>query len=514
MNGWTVEEMFDTEVLVVGGGLAGLHAAWASTRAGAETAIISGGKIGSSGASAISMSVHRFAPAHPKARREHLAHIIDAGRGLNDPRLVKELVNQAEIIPGHLAQFIPDLDIKTINLDGRDFPYFAASPQKRGVALSRPIRRHLEGKPGLTLIEGWTICHLEPDGPGWLTWFMRGRTLRPVRTKALVLATGGYLGLFAHNSGTGDLVGDGLALAIEAGLPVMDMEMVQFYPYRIRSPRMCDIFPDIFSHGARFLNEDGQRFMDGFPRKELENRDVLAREIYQQGGAVLDLSGCDLNFLRQETPRLHKLHEDFSGTKFRVYPLAHFTMGGLRIDAQGRTERPGLMACGEIAAGIHGANRLAGHALSETLIFGLQAGRSAAEHALGQTADAPATSLKNPPPVLPHLGEDDLNAEITAVKELMWRQVGLIRSEGGLSKALEKVEELLSNLKTFRPARPRAWVTLKSALTVAEVVINSAILRKESRGAHFRSDYPGEDDDQRGNYYYRNGAYIFAAPAE
>ena len=513
MNGWIVEEPLTTEVLVVGGGFAGLHAAWASARAGAGTTIISGGKIGSSGASAISMSVHRFAPAHPKAKKEHLARVIESGQGINDPRLVEELVSRAEIIPDHLEQFVPDLDLKTINLDGRDYPYFAASPQKRGVTLSRPIRKSLEALDGLSLIEGWTICHLESEGPGWLAWFLRGRTLRPVRTKALVLATGGCLSLFAHHSGTSDLVGDGLALAIRAGLAVMDMEMVQFYPYRIHSPRLCDIFPDIFSHGAQFLNEDGQRFMENFPNRELENRDVLAREIYKQGGAILDLSQCDPDFLRTETPRLYKLQADFPEARPRVYPLAHFSMGGLRIDTQGRTDRPGLLACGEIAGGVHGANRLAGHALSETLVFGLNAGRAAAEYSMGLMGNGSAADLKKPPQVLPDLGSDDLSPEIASVRETMWRQVGLIRSEQGLTRALAKIEELTRRLPEFKPSIPRAWVTLKSALTVAEVVINSAMLRRESRGAHFRSDYPGEDAAQRGNYYCQDGEYLFATPA-
>ena len=514
MNGWTVEETLSTDVLVAGGGFAGMHAAWAASRAGAATLLVSGGKIGGSGASAVSMSVHRFAPGHPKARREHFLHMTEAGWDLNDPRLVEELVARAEIIPDHLANFVSDLDIKTINLDGRDYPYFAASPRKRGAALGRPIRKHLEEMNGLTLLEGWSICHLEEENHGWQVWFMRDRALKPVRAKSLVLATGGYPGIFAHSSGTADLVGDGLALAMEAGLTVMDMEMVQFYPYRIRTPRVCDIFPDIFSQGAEFLNENGRRFMEDFPGKELENRDVLAREIYKQGGAILDLSRCDPDFLRTETPRLHKLKEDFPDVPLRVYPLTHFSMGGIRIDAHGRTGRPGILACGEIAAGVHGANRLAGHALSETLVFGLNAGKAAAEYALGVLEHQPGPDLKTPPAVLPELGEDDPGSEISAVKDLLWHQVGLIRTEDGLTGALARVEERIHRLPEIKPARPRTWLTLKSALTVAEVVINSAILRRESRGAHFRSDYPGEDSTQRGNYYYRDGQYLFANTAK
>ena len=278
-------------------------------------------------------------------------------------------------------------------------------------------------------------------------------------------------------------------MALRLGLPLTGMEFVQFYPYRIYSPRRADIFPDVFEHGAVFRNERGERFMDApeYPAKELENRDVVARAMFGQKEVRLDLSGCDLAYLEQECPNIYAMYAEDPARPLLLRPVAHFFMGGVPLRPDSSTAVGGLFVCGETAGGLHGANRLAGSALTETVVFGHAAGRSAAADSR-PGASVPEPVLERAAATLPEPGEDELDDLRARLREMMWKNVSLLREESGMEEALAGIREIGGELAHRRPRSLREWSELRNMLAVAEAVTRAALERRGSLGAHYRSD--------------------------
>ncbi|MDR1656814.1 MAG: FAD-binding protein [Deltaproteobacteria bacterium] len=509
MVGWTFDtQTLEGDVLVIGGGFAALHAALAAAENKVSVIVASKGRLGYSGASAVSMSVHRFGPGPYEALEKYAHFMLDSGYGLGQPEMIRTFVAEAPGIPEYLSRFKLELEIKTVEIEARTYPNFVASPSKRGMTIGRSIRPAVLEAPNVSVWENWAVADLKPVGSGWLAWLEKDGQLKPVAAKAVVLATGGALGLYAYHSGTPELLGEGLALAFELGCCLRDLEFVQFYPYRIYWPKICDIFPDIFDHGAKFLNGDSIRFMNDYPKKELENRDVLAREIYRQAQTSLDLSEADHDFLQKETKKLYNIYQKFPDKRLLVRPVAHFTMGGICVDGDGQTARPGLLAAGEIVGGLHGANRLAGHALSETVVFGRRAGQAAARWAAG----VESVDLTNrPTPNLPSPGDDEPKALLKQLKNTMWAKAGLIRDEKGLQEGWAELEELRRKFSHLRPRNLQSWLSLNRALTVADLMVKAALLRRESRGAHFREDFPNTSEQYRGSFVFKGSKVCFEA---
>lgn len=497
-----------TEVAILGGGLAAMHAAMSALDEGARVAMISSRRAGASGTSSVSMSVHRFATGLEPAG-EYEARMADAGAGINSPRLLAEFTRRSPEIVPVLQRCLPRLAVRETEIAGRMRPNFASTPTKQGSVLTRALRQVLGGRPNVAVHDNMELLALEPSAAGWRVWLL-GKS-GPVRleTRAVVLATGGFPALFQCHSATPELLGAGLAVALRQGLALRDLEFVQFYPYRISSPRICDIFPEIFRHGARFLSPSGRRFMESYPRRELENRDVLARAIAAEGEARLDLSRCDREYLRRETPRLLRLWDSFPGEPLTVRPLAHFTMGGVATDADGFTGREGVYAAGEITGGLHGANRLAGHALSETVIFGRNAGRGAARCALAHPAENAEAAEPLLPAWLPGPGPDDARPVLETIRTLMWSSLGVTRSAAGMASALTALEALEARLASMRPRDLSSWLAAANGRLLARAAIRVAQSREESRGAHYREDFPEEAERFRGSFYCRGDAIWF-----
>lgn len=508
MAGWRISGKAEAvDVLVAGGGMAGMHAAFAAASAGAKVLVASQGGVGRSGASSVSMSVHRFATGGERPG-EYEHYMVDAGAGVNCPGRVAELVRRSPEIPGFVGDFIPEPSVKTRDVGGREIPYFVSAPTKQGGMLTRAARQTLLAHERIAFAEGMTIAHLEPlAGGGWLAWFVRNGELHAAAAAAVVLATGGFPALYLRHSATPELSGGGLGLALRLGLTLMDMEFVQFYPYRIYAPRICDIFPDIFEHGARLLSLDGVRFMDAYAKKDLENRDVLAREIFKLGEVRLDLEQADRSYLARETPRLLHLWELFPDRPLLVRAHAHFSMGGVCIANDGSTGLDGVFAAGEICGGLHGANRLAGHALSETAVFGRNAGAAAAAYAKGRAARPPAAII--PPAWLPEPGDGDAAPLMDTLREALWQHVGVVRNASGLATAAAIALRVADEADAMRPANAAEWLAVRNGAAVAQAVIAAATLRRESRGAHYRDDFPAADAALCGNYYHRGGEVWF-----
>jgi succinate dehydrogenase/fumarate reductase flavoprotein subunit len=359
-----------------------------------------------------------------------------------------------------------------------------------------------------------TLCF--EDGVGRITAF-RPRTGEWLRlsARAVVLACGGAGGLFARHDNPRGNVGEGYALALGAGALLQDMEFVQFYPVGLAERGMPHhLVPPRLADRGRLVNDRGEDIHAKYgiterPAAE-RSRDRLSQALFIEAregrDVILDLTGVSekdwasdpfsesvLGIIGRRCGGLHR--------PLRVAPMAHHTMGGAAIDPHGETSVPGLFAAGEVAGGLHGANRMGGNALAETLVFGRRAGEAAAAWAEHnpQVASEPDGSDAQEP------ARGSANARMTAAEvgarlgEIMWREGGIVRSGPGLERALNAVGELEGVARAAcdaarGAAETAAWLRTRSALTTAGLILEAAQRRTESRGAHFREDCPQTDD--------------------
>jgi succinate dehydrogenase/fumarate reductase flavoprotein subunit len=388
---------------------------------------------------------------------------------------------------------------------------------------------------------------------GAVAWHMSSGAPVTIAAKATIVATGGLTRLYRRNSASANMGGDGYALALRAGAPLIDMEFVQFFPIGHLAPRLIGMDPimwDPFRYklGGRLLNSEGEEFTARYGVSEegryVTTRDVATYAIVKEveagrgsphGGAYLSFEHCSESALRQAfgpvIDRLANNQIDLTRMPIEVAPIAHYHMGGVIADERMATEVAGLFVAGEAVGGANGANRLSGNAITEALVFGRRAGRSAAErvkrmptHPFRAEAARPSIDL-----IAASGDGDDLNtaAMIERLQATMADDVGPLRTQARLARALAAIDEMTRSLGV-RPMgdnkpfdlRRLDWFDLRNMLTVARAVTQAASLRTESRGAHQREDFPEMQPQWRVNQVIRgNGSRLFitqasAAPAE
>jgi len=496
-----INKLDQSDVLVIGGGLSAMNAAICAEKLNQNVMLLSKSKIGLSGSSLVSMSVHRYAPNEPSLKEEYRCNFMASGQGVNNNQLIELLIDQGTHQVEALENYGIPLLYKTINIKGKSYRYIAYCAPKYGRKLTAPLRSYIEEKTNIKMLEGYMALELVVnEGKVSGVIVEKDNHLYFLATRTIVLATGGAGYIYKSSSNTSDLTGDGYAMALRSGLELRDMEFIQFYPYRIYSPVKMDIFPDIFEHGARFLNEKGERFMSLFPKNELENRDVLARCMYSQEEVTLDLSQCDMTFLANECPNIYEAYHKYKNKKFLVKPVAHFMMGGIPLHPDCSTSIAGLYCCGEVTGGLHGANRMAGSALTEAAVFGPIAGTSAADYA-SRNANDDKKVVQYRCLNVPFLGEDDVSKITHNLRETMWDNASLVRTQATLNIATDKIEQLEIELMNLKPASLRRWWECKNLITTAKCILRSALSRQESRGAHYREDFPDENCDLVGNVF-------------
>lgn len=353
-----------------------------------------------------------------------------------------------------------------------------------------------------------------------------------VDAEVVVLAAGGYTSLYSrHSSRDDENTGDGPALAYRAGVDLLDAEFVQFHPTGMVGNRYGEewdgrlVTEAVRGEGGRLYNADGDRFMERYSpdQMELDARDVVARAIAKEiaegrgtdhGGVYLDISHREREFIRDRLPRMYErfadLGVDMAEEPVEVAPTAHYGMGGVVVDEVGETTLDGLYAIGETMAGVHGANRLGGNSLAETIAFGEVTGQAVAERLAdggerpadgvlhervgSQFADLAALSGRD--------GAHDPEALLDEVRESLWTHAGILRDGEGLREALDELASIRERATDLavgdRTDRSFEFaLDLGFALTVAEAVVRGALEREESRGAHFRTDHPETDPDWR-----------------
>lgn len=346
-----------------------------------------------------------------------------------------------------------------------------------------------------------------------------------VRCKALIIATGGYARVYKRGTNPWESTGDGCGLAYRKGIELVDMEMVQFHPTGMVHPESAAgilVTESVRGEGGLLLNAKGERFMPKYHKQaELAPRDIVSRAIYNEvkagrgtprGAVWLDISHKPADFIKLKLPKMVQQFRDFAGVditkeKMEVAPTAHYTMGGILVSPETcMTSMPGLFAAGETAVSVHGANRLGGNSLTDILVFGRRAGRAASAHA--KKTKLPSLPKKQVSAELERLQAPFKKKTgfkpqqmIITLREVMNRYVGISRNRKDLLIALKEVEIIKNKYPKISLDGSMRYnlefndfLDLRNMLIVCEATIRSALARQESRGAHYRSDFPKTDD--------------------
>jgi L-aspartate oxidase len=517
----------ETDFIVVGSGIAGLRAGIELAGAGARVAVLTKDRREESnteyaqGGVAVALSEEDEAALHEE-------DTISAGAGLCDERAVEVLVEEGRRYVAELIEWGAEFDREGGRLL---FTREAAHSRPRiihahGDATGREIVRALLARAGRERNLSF-LAHAETESLITIDGRVAGvryldplvRAPRVLRARAVVLASGGAGALYLHTTNPRVATGDGMAMAYVAGAELSDMEFVQFHPTALNvegAPRFL-LSEALRGEGGLLRNAEGRRFMPRYdPAAELAPRDVVTRSIVAEmertatRTVFLDMTAFDAAFLRRRFPKIYstclRYGLDLARDPIPVSPAAHYIMGGVRTDLEGRTTLPGLYAAGEVACtGVHGANRLASNSLLEGLVFGARAGRIAAQELSGsrptaqnliasRAADTSSLSSGDDDEAGPRQpSREDLRRMSAAseavrrrVRRLMWERVGILRSRASLTRALAEFEQI---------ARARLRPAPRNFLTVANLIARAALWREESRGAHFRVDFPARDDE-------------------
>ena len=514
-----------TDVLIIGGGGGGLRAAISARQNGAEVLLVSKSRAGFGNNTAIARGGFAAAGGWRETRDNATVHADDtlrSGRFINNPRLVQVLAEGS-------VQQVYDLESFGVNLSrmegtyrlghvpGHTYPRNVSCVEHIGTGISVPMRRHAMSL-GVKLLEGIAITRLLKKGGvviGVVGIDGDGR-VHSLQAKSTILATGGLGQIYQRTNNAAEATGDGYALAYEVGLPLQDMEFVQFYPTCLRRPGVMSLAAYeimVVLAGTTIRNSLGQNILElhGLTNPLAITRDKLAQAIMQEVKAGRSYDGY-VNFDLTTVPESKRdRYRDslpkgstYEQADLKVSPAVHYCMGGIRINERAETSLDGLYAAGEVCGGIQGANRLAGNALTDIFVFGAIAGKEAAERASKtMVPDANKQLVKEEVDRLESwlnkTGKEKVSDLIASLKKTMWDNVGAIRDEVGLKQAIAEIGELRLALDLVGVSSPKEWLQalrLDKMLTVSEMVAKSALMRKESRGAHYRSDYPEEKDPE------------------
>jgi succinate dehydrogenase / fumarate reductase flavoprotein subunit len=561
-------ESHSYDVLVVGAGGAGLRATVAAAHGGCSVGLVCKSLLGKAHTVMAEGGV-AAALATTDARDGWKVHFRDTMRGgklLNDWRMARIHAEEAPARVreleawGALFDRTPDGRILQRNFGGHQYPRLAHVGDRTGLEMIRTLQDTTVKTPGITVHMECTMLRLLKDGDriaGALAYVRETGRFVVFRAKAVVLATGGIGRAYKINSNSWEYTGDGHALAYDAGADLIGMEFVQFHPTGMVWPlsvRGILVTEGVRGEGGVLKNSKGERFMfryvpemfkkdfadseeeadrwvtaviagqkpDARRPPELLTRDVVARAIAQEvregrgsphGGAFLDIaSRRKQEEIRQKLPSMYQqFHEladvDITRDPMEVAPTTHYVMGGVRVDAESQAATvPGLFAAGEVAGGLHGANRLGGNSLSDLLVFGKRAGEGAAAYAKALRADlrvdanaVDAIAAEALAPFDRTDGESPYAVQ-DALQDMMGTYVGIARTESDLQTALAELKKLRARAARVgahghRQYNP-GWHTaldLNNLLTVSEAVTRAALARRESRGAHTRVDFPDSD---------------------
>lgn len=495
-----------TDFLVIGSGVAGLRASIALAESGADVTVLTKDKASESnteyaqGGVAVVLSDDDNAELHEE-------DTLIAGAGLCDPEAVETLVTDGTKYIKELIEWGIEFDREGGRLA---FTQEAAHSRRRilhahGDSTGKEIVRSLIARAGrernLNLLP---FAHTESlivdagrcAGVRYLDPILRAP--REIKAKAVIMCTGGAGQLYQHTTNPPVATGDGMAMAYFAGAEMADMEFVQFHPTALsveKAPRFL-LSEAMRGEGGVLRNVQGERFMGRYDeRLELAPRDIVSRSIVAEmrrtgsRHVFLDMTALDGEFLKERFPKIYETCKfyglDIANDRLPVSPASHYCMGGIRTDLHGRSTVPGLYAAGEVSCtGVHGANRLASNSLLEGLVFGARAGEAAVRDSSG--FQVPSSEFRNDHAGVSNSKPGTRSSELSTsvkkrVKRVMWERVGILRDKDSLVRAIGEFEQIAaSNLS----------ISSRNFVTLAMLVAKAALWREESRGGHFRTDFP------------------------
>jgi L-aspartate oxidase len=510
----------ETEVLIVGSGAAGLTAALnlAERR---KVAVIAKGALGDS-ASARAQGGIAAVLEEGDSFESHINDTMIAGAGLNDPNIVEHVVAHAPAAISRLIDlgvpFATEGNALHLTREGghshrrivhvADATGYAVSQALEGAAAKHPNITLVPDMVAIDLVTGRHASHFSTSGAvhGLYAYNRRKKRVETLAARATILATGGAGRAYLYSTAPRGATGDGIAMAWRAGCRVSNMEFMQFHPtclYNLQVKNFL-ITEAVRGEGGILKNpESGHRFMPDYDeRGELAPRDIVARaidhEIKRDGldHVLLDISHRDADFVRTHFPNIYEkllgLGIDITSDPIPVVPAQHYTCGGVVVDIDGRTDAPGLYAAGEVTqSGLHGANRLASNSLLECLVFG----EAAAKHIIAHwdsLPEVPAIRAWDESRVTDSDEEVVIAQTWGEIRRFMWNYVGIVRTTKRLERAKHRIDMLRQEVKDYY-AHFRVTpdlIELRNLVDVADLIIRSALNRRESRGLHYTLDYP------------------------
>lgn len=496
----------DADVIIIGAGLAGMMGARAACEQDAKVLLLTRKAVGLATNSAISNGA--FAgPTSSYGPDEYIRDTLLIGKMLNS---VPHLEVAARGI-GPAMDFLRSVGCHITATHG----HYTVKPSRPdvipGLTLVKTIAEGLKGSNGLTVQTGFHVTEIlkhEDQTCGVEGIDMAGRKMK-LYAPAVVLATGGAGAIYLHNDNQKSALGQGYAMALRAGLELRDMEFVQFYPFVLAEPGLPSLllYPPI-PKNARLINAAGEDLAEKYGMMDLNDmilkkRDDLSALLYEAtltGPVYMDYRGVpSASWAHPPLAMLGKLKFDFQNRPFAVAPAAHFFMGGVRTNPETQTELPGLFACGEVAWGLHGANRRGGNALAECMVFGRIAGTHAAHWGLTHPLTAPiktahaskhwASNGSSSRALLRPLGRK--------VREIAWNHAGVVRSEEGLQGGLALLRKIEATIIKVEPGTVTERVQREDQLStclVLRAIFTASLTRQESLGSFKRKDFPDEQD--------------------
>lgn len=538
--------LLETDVLVVGGGGAGMFAALSAARGGADVILFDKNIAGRGGATIMAQMTCAAALSEiePDSPELHFEDMLASGKGLCNESL-------AELLCEGSPQRIRELESWNVNFarqeNGRINQVKAPGHSRRrcvyvdflatGASISAALRIQTSRAPSIRTLNCYSLTDVVTrDGEviGAVGFDVTTGTPVCVKTPAVVLCLGGMMKLFSRTTAPNNNAGEGVGIALRAGARLIDIEFLQFYPNGHLAPRMVGLDPTTWEPsrvklGGKLLNSDGEEFLSRYGEGGegySTTRDLLSHAIYKEveagrgsphGGVFLSFQHLDADVLLKALGPFIDIFKrnniDLTRQPVEVFPIAHYQMGGIEVNARMESTVPGLYAAGEITGGANGANRLSGNALPEAMVFGTRAGECAAQYALARR------SLKwDPDSMAPYLDvirgiprkkapERSPAQMLTELKQVMWDKVGVFRQGDALVEARDRIHEMRTREFQDLSISPEMvhsgsmveWFELRSGLYAAEAVANAAIRRCESRGAHQRIDFPETRDDYQIN---------------
>ena len=528
-------ETIETDVLILGAGGAGLFAALHVNEVAPDLSVTVAvkGLLGTCGCTRMVQGGYNVALAPGDSVERHFMDTVEGGKWLNDQDLAWTLVTVAQErvreLENELGCFFDRNEDGTVHqkaFAGQTFDRTVHKGDLTGIEIVGRLAEQVWAR-GLNRLEDHRAVEMIPsmDGQsisGVLMIDMRTGGFVFVKTRAVLLATGGGPTMYRYHTPSGDKTVDGMAMALRAGLALRDMEMVQFHPTGLLAgaeTRMTGTVLEegLRGYGAYLLDGDGERFMDKYDdRGERATRDIVSRAMFEEmrTGSIGPLGGLYLSMAHLDEGEVRRLFKgmvqrcadcgfDLAGDKVEVVPTAHYMMGGVEFGADGGTEWNGLFTAGEDTGGVHGANRLGGNGVANSTVFGGIAGdtigrwtpQQGAFHDPDEAAIEAAIGLCRTPLSKP---PGDLETIRTGLADIMWDDVGIVRDAVSLERALGNLTALEADLDGIGVDGGNLtynltwhdWINLKNMILVSRAITTAALARDDSRGAHYRTDFP------------------------